>query len=72
MNPDGTGKSQLTSNNGISIDSAWSPNGSQIAFSSDRTGDSEIWMMNGDGSNQEQSKFTKEFVGGPIWSPLCK
>lgn len=31
---------------------AWSPDGSQIAFLTDRTGSWEIWVMNADGSNQ--------------------
>lgn len=31
---------------------AWSPDGSQIAFLSDRNGQWEIWAMNPDGSNQ--------------------
>jgi TolB protein len=31
---------------------AWSPDGSQIAFLTDRTGRWEIWLMNADGSNQ--------------------
>lgn len=31
---------------------AWSPDGSQIAFMTDRTGQWEIWIMNADGSNQ--------------------
>lgn len=30
----------------------WSPDGSQIAFLTDRTGEWEIWIMNADGSNQ--------------------
>jgi dipeptidyl aminopeptidase/acylaminoacyl peptidase len=30
----------------------WSPDGSQIAFMTDRTGRWEIWLMNADGSNQ--------------------
>lgn len=32
---------------------AWSPNGSQIAFLTDRSGQWEIWTMNSDGSNQQ-------------------
>ncbi len=31
---------------------AWSPDGQQIAFMTDRTGKWEIWIMNVDGSNQ--------------------
>ena len=31
---------------------AWSPDGSQIAFMTDRSGKWEIWIMNSDGSNQ--------------------
>jgi Tol biopolymer transport system component len=31
---------------------AWSPDGSQIVFLTDRTGRWEIWTMGADGSNQ--------------------
>jgi hypothetical protein len=31
---------------------AWSPDGTQIAFLTDRSGQWEIWIMNADGSNQ--------------------
>jgi Tol biopolymer transport system component len=31
---------------------AWSPDGQQIAFMTDRSGKWEIWIMNADGSNQ--------------------
>lgn len=34
------------------VSPAWSPDGSQIAFLTDRTGRWEIWVMNADGSNQ--------------------
>ena len=30
----------------------WSPDGSQVAFVTDRTGQWEIWIMNADGSGQ--------------------
>jgi uncharacterized protein YgiM (DUF1202 family) len=63
LNSDGSGRVQLTDtplwvtvqpdqaqawNN---VAPAWSPDGSQIAFLTDRTGQWEIWVMNADGSN---------------------
>jgi Tol biopolymer transport system component len=38
---------------------AWSPDGSQIAFLTDRTGQWEIWVMYADGSNQH-AMFSSE------------
>jgi len=68
MNIDGSGRARLTEtpysaivqqiitgqtvtrwNN---VAPTWSPDGSQIAFLTDRTGRWEIWVMNADGSNQ--------------------
>jgi dipeptidyl aminopeptidase/acylaminoacyl peptidase len=64
LNTDGTGRVRLTQtplwvpigpdeqkpwNN---VAPAWSPDGSQIAFLTDRTGRWEIWVMGADGSNQ--------------------
>jgi dipeptidyl aminopeptidase/acylaminoacyl peptidase len=41
----------------------WSPDGSQIAFLTDRTGQWEIWVMSADGSNQ-QPLVTAEMLDG--------
>jgi dipeptidyl aminopeptidase/acylaminoacyl peptidase len=41
----------------------WSPDGSQIAFLTDRSGQWEIWIMNADGSNQ-QPLVTGEMLDG--------
>lgn len=59
MNADGTNKHNLTRHDGSKIsdiDPAWSPDGRQIAFSSDPGGNRqwEIWVMNADGSNAHQ------------------
>jgi TolB protein len=41
----------------------WSPDGSQIAFLTDRTGQWEIWIMNADGSNQHPLVTTEMLDG---------
>ncbi len=46
----------------------YSPDGRQIAFVSDRTGQSEIWIANADGTNQVQLT-SLENAGAPSWSP---
>jgi ABC-type histidine transport system ATPase subunit len=56
MGASGSGKSTLmnviTPKSWNNASPVWSPDGSQIAFVTDRTGQWEIWVMNADGSNQ--------------------
>lgn len=47
----------------------WSPDGEKIAFGSDRDGDSEIYVMNRDGSNLKQLTDNDGYDGNPSWSP---
>jgi len=52
MNPDGSGVKRLTDSKGVSGDAAWSPNGSSIAFDSDRGSRkrfSAIYVMHANG-----------------------
>jgi TolB protein len=64
----GTDESCLTaiSNN---FTPAWSPDGQQIAFVSDRDGNQEIYMMGADGKTQERLTDNSAFDGMPSWSP---
>lgn len=68
MAPDGSGLTRLTDAAAIDANPAWSPDGTKIAFRSDRTGWTQIWKMNADGSGQTQLTF-KNFQGGvdPDW-----
>jgi Tol biopolymer transport system component len=47
----------------------YSPDGSRIAFSSERSGHSEIWMCDSDGSNPVQVTSLGTFSGTPRWFP---
>ncbi|MCB1025791.1 MAG: PD40 domain-containing protein, partial [Acidobacteria bacterium] len=60
----------------ITQDFAWnfqpavSPDGTKIAFISDRGGLSNLWVMNIDGTNMKQiSKETANLIHSPKWSP---
>ncbi|NJN55447.1 MAG: hypothetical protein HC804_12240 [Anaerolineae bacterium] len=48
---------------------AWSPDNSQIAFQSTRSGNSDVYVMNADGSNVRRLTFTDSYDGAPSWSP---
>jgi Tol biopolymer transport system component len=53
----------LTNNNYLDIAARWSPDGSKIAFLSQAGGidDSEIYVMNADGSEVKKVTNTKEY-----------
>lgn len=48
----------------------WSPDGRHIAFTSDRAGGDNIWVMDADGANAVQiSKETFRLLNQPEWTP---
>jgi hypothetical protein len=46
---------------------SWSPDGSQIVFWSNRTGNRQIWVMNADGSNPHSLSTTGHDDWNPVW-----
>ncbi|MBN1311317.1 MAG: serine/threonine-protein kinase [Anaerolineae bacterium] len=60
---------QLTFNMATDIDPAWSPNGQQIAYASNKDGDFEIYVMNADGSNIRAITDNSSDDFSPQWSP---
>ena len=58
MYADGSEQTRLTTNNTDDDFPRWSPDGSQIAFSSRRTGRDQIYIMNVDGG-QVRGPFRK-------------
>ena len=78
VNPDGTGRSQLTTT-GFSSGPRWSPDGTQIVFTARRANadpalparESDVWVMGADGSNKHQVTDTPGpgFKFGGSWSP---
>ena len=48
---------------------AWSPDGTKIAFASDRDGNSEIYAMNADGTGVRRVTEDPSEDLEPAWSP---
>jgi Tol biopolymer transport system component/predicted Ser/Thr protein kinase len=78
VNRDGTNWRDLTNDKFFDRYPRWSPDGKKIAFTSDRTGNYEIWTIDVDGNNLHQVTFkSKAETSFPIWSPdgqklLCR
>ena len=71
MNVDGTNIVNLTNSPGYDYSPNWSPDGQQVAFVSERDGNSEIYVMNADGSNQRRltNNTSADWLGSSAWSP---
>jgi TolB protein len=63
------GVARLTTDPAIDTAPSFSPDGSKIAFESDRGGSQQIYVMNADGSDQHRISFEAGRNGTPVWSP---
>ncbi len=70
MNADGTGTPRrLTTHPDSDTTPTWSPSGTQIAFTSDRTGKPQIYIMNIDGSGLRRLPIPDGEADRATWAP---
>ncbi|MCC7161891.1 MAG: PD40 domain-containing protein [Anaerolineae bacterium] len=60
---------RLTTDAAQEAQPAWSPDGARIAYVSNRSGISQVWVMNADGSNAVQLTNIPAGAEQPKWSP---
>lgn len=66
---DSSGETNLTNNPAYDQSPAWSPDGTKMAFVSDRDGNLEIYVMNVDGSEVTRLTNSPGYDAEPAWSP---
>ena len=70
MDADGENQENLTNHPAHDAEPDWSPDGTKIAFVSDRNGDrTQIYVMNADGKNVIRLTDGRGWKGDPDWSP---
>ena len=72
VNRDGTGLTALTPIPDAAGDGRWSPDGTRIAFYSQRGGEQQIWVMNPDGSSMHPITSGPEPKFHPRWNPRAR
>jgi Tol biopolymer transport system component len=74
INSEGARSTQLTEDptHRNSDDPSWSPDGTQMLFSTGRSGRNELWIMDADGSNERKLSDidAAPFPGRASWQPL--
>ncbi len=69
MDADGSGVRELTSTGDSAREPAWSPDGSEIAFTAEAAGLTQVFLMNSDGSDTRQLTTIRNGAFCPSWSP---
>jgi Tol biopolymer transport system component len=69
MDADGANLRRLTNNSARDWQPSWSPDGTRIAFGSDRSGHTAIYTMNPDGSGLQQLTQNDANDDTPSWRP---
>ena len=67
--PVGGAPVQVTDDEAVDMDPAWSPDSTQIAFSSDRGGHMDLWVHDLAGNRDTQITHERGAVSGAAWSP---
>jgi TolB protein len=68
INVDGSGLRRITTHPAIDVTPTWSPTGTQLAFTSERTGSPQIYIVNADGTDPRRIS-TESYCDRPTWSP---
>lgn len=63
----GVSRPLLPDGNAGNLDPAWSPDGKQIVFVSNRSGAAEIWAVNADGTNLRSLTSDGQYKRFPYW-----
>jgi len=70
VNGDGSGLIDLTNDlAALEVYPAWSPDGTKVAFVSNRGGAYDLYVMNADGTSVAQLTHDQATEGRPAWSP---
>jgi DNA-binding winged helix-turn-helix (wHTH) protein len=62
---------QFTTGTGVQRQPAWSPDGSAVAYASNRDGNSDIWVQPLAGGEPMRITASPEYDGQPAWSPTA-
>lgn len=69
VRPSGEGNTRLTTHPGRDLEPTWSPDGSRIAFRSDRDGSDDVYVMGADGTGTARLTNHAGPDYQPAWSP---